>query len=279
MLSYFKNNPQLPHSAGQSESNPPPNVGVTTSVEATYSTEAFQEKGSVSSVDSDGGHFSISNVGFGAYSGTLSANPSILMVTLSPNQLSLLSFGEDVEVSLRYIPTQQSMFDGLGKVTLVTTSADCSPTSPTYVPQPCAEIGLVNPNMPTTIPVNWNPKIGDEVILSISEEGGTPLVAITGVQSQAWTSQFSAVVNSPSCLVSPPCVMTANSPPVVVNMTLYYYCNYSCPVSVTTSDSGYTISDFQQSTSLVGQNVSFVVTITDSNFSGDLHLTFASTSS
>ncbi len=281
MLYYFRNTPSSSQTVAQTTPNGGQNVQTTHSSSPTYSTEGFQETGSVSSVDSGGGHFSISNVGFGLNSSTGSRDPIVMVVGLSSSQSQSLQYGQDVEVRLTYVPTQQTMFDSYGKVTVVSANGGCPPTAFLYTPnsQPCAVIDLVNPTMPIAVPSSWNPKLGDEVILAISPESGTPLVAITGVQSQAWTSQFSAVVKSPSCLGSPPCLMVANGAQVTVTMTLYYYCNYSCPVSVTTTDSAFTISNVQQSNVGFGVQITFNLTIPHSDYSGDLNLSFASTSS
>jgi hypothetical protein len=272
---YYRNAPPASRTVGATTSN----VEVATS--PTPSPEGLQVTGSVSSVDSGGGHFSISDVGFGINYQTGSSNPTVLVVGLSPSQTQSLRYGQDVEGQLTYVPTQQTMFDSYGKVTLVSSSGGCPPTALVYTstPQLCAVIDLVNPTMPTAVPISWKPNLGDEVTLTISPESGTPIVAITGLQSKAWTSQFSVSADSPSCLSTPPCVMIANGARINVNLTLYYYCSYPCPVSVTTSDSAFTISGVQQSSSMLGQEVSFILTIPNSDYTGDIHLSFSSTSS
>jgi hypothetical protein len=248
-------------------------VNQTSNSHTTNPTQSIQESGTISLVDSEGGHFSIAKVTFcpvGIISGIVTEctdAQGTMWVSLSSAQSARLKFGQDLEISITYVPLQRVLFDTFGKVISITTDE--------------ANIALLNPNATEVIPVNWNPQLGDEVILTLNTETETPLVVITGLQSQAWTSQFSAVVNGPSCLGSstpppPPCVMIANGAGIEVSMTLYYPCNFSCSVSVTTSDSAFTISDFQQSTALFGQQVSFVLTIPNSDHVGDIHLSFVS---
>ena len=274
MLTYFKNNPKQPYSGGQPSSYPPSNGGVTTSPTAntpTYSTEGFQEAGSVSSVDSGGGHYSIENVALG----------SPLLVTLSQNQLSQVHYGEDFQVQLTYSPSQQTLLSTLGKAISVSADTDCT-TAGAYLPGPCVTIALIDADFPGTIPSGWNPQVGAAVVLSLTPETGTPLVAITGVQFSSSGSQASAEALEPSCLAqyygTGACVMLANGQSLTVKVWISGpSCYGSCdPSSISVSDAGFTVTGFG-AVGFPDSNITMSVPNTD--FVGNIHLTLVYSSS
>ena len=294
MLTYFKNNPQQPYSGGQPVSNPNQNGGVTTPttvVTPTYSTEGFQDTGSVSSVDSSGGHYAITNVAIG--------NP--LWVTLSSSQLSQVHFGEDFEVSMTYSPNGQTMLNTYGKVLSVSSDGNCQPlVIGAYSQQPCATISLLDSNFTATVPSAWNPQVGGQIVLSFSPETSTPLVAITGLQFNAATcneyiqnpfqclnststTQFAAFVNSPSCLqfglfsTAPPCVFTASGSPLSISFSFSNYpfcpgCSYN--LTVTTSDPGFVVTGVQPNGFGYNSGATVTLSIPTSDFDGTIHLSF-----
>lgn len=234
------------------------------------SSQSIQESGTVSSVDSEGGHFSITNVGLG--------NP--MWVSLSSSQVSLAGYGQDVEIRMTYAPLQRGMFDTMGKVISMSTTG--------------ATIALLNSTMPTTVPVAWNPKVGGGVVLTINPETVTPLVVITGYQFKAvmcneWTStqclnsttttQFAAFVGSPTCLGQESlCVMEATGQPFVIGFSFSNqpFCPSGCTLSVTTDSSGFSVSNVHQ---VDWEDITVTLMIPSTDFVGALHLTFVYTPS
>ena len=274
MLTYFKNNPKQPYSGGQPSSNPPSNGGVTTSPPAntpTYSTEGFQEAGSVSSVDSGGGHYSITNAALG--------NP--LVITLSQSQLSQVHYGEDFQVQLTYSPSQQALLSTFGKAISVSANTECT-TGGAYSPGPCMTIALIDADFPSAIPSSWNPQVGGAVMLSLTPETGTPLVAITGVQFSSSGSQASAEALEPSCLAqyygTGACVMIADGQSLTIEVTISGpSCYGSCdPSSISVSDLGFTVTGFGP-VAFPDSNITLSVPNTD--FVGNIHLTLVYSSS
>ena len=294
MLTYFKNNPQQPHMGGQTVSNPNPNERVTTSPTVntpTYSTEGFQDSGSVSSVDSSGGHYAIANAALG--------NP--LWVTLSSSQLSQVHFGEDFEVKMTYSPNGQSMLDTYGKVISVSSNGNCQPiVIGVYSQQPCATISLLDSNVASTVPSDWNPQVGSQIVLSFSPEMSAPLVVITELQFSAATcneyvqnplqclnststNQFAAFVNSPSCLQSglfstaPPYVFAASGSALSISFSFSNYpfcpgCSYN--LTVTTSDPGFSVTGVQPNGFGYNSGATVTLSIPTTDFDGTLHLAF-----
>jgi hypothetical protein len=220
---------------------------------------SIQESGTVSLVDSEGGHFSISNIEFGA--------PTSL--SLSPSQSSNLQFGQDVEIRMTYVPNQGVLFDTLGKVMSISTDE--------------AAIRVLNSNAPTTVPLSWEPKLGDEVILTISPETETPLIVITGVTS---SSMYGVGVDSPSCLTETYAVFGGLIPGVCVfeasgqSLTIDFTYTTSIPIwenqptvtSVTTSNSGFSVTSFSNFPGWDKGNVTLTMPRTD--FIGNLYLSF-----
>jgi hypothetical protein len=291
MLFYFKNN-------NVTGIESPPNNGIqttpvhaTTSGTPTYSTEGFQDTGSVLSVDSSGGHYAIANVAIG--------NP--LWVTLSSSQLPQVHFGEDFEVKMTYSPRGQTMLDTYGKVISVSSNGNCQPiVVGIYSQQPCAIIALLDSSAMSTVPSAWNPQVGGQIILSFSPETSTPLVVITGLQLSAATcneyiqnplrclnststSQFAAFVSTPTCLQSslfsagPPCVFAASGSSLSISFAFSNYpfclgCTYN--LTVTTSDPGFSVTGVQPSG--IGYKSGAVVTLSipTTDFVGTLHLAF-----
>lgn len=294
MLAYFKNNPQQPHAGGQPVSNPNLNGGMTTTphpTTTTYSVEGFQDSGSVSSVDSSGGHYTMANVAIG--------NP--VWVTLTSSQLSQVHFGENFEVRMTYSPNGQSMLDTFGKVLSVSSNGNCQPiVIGIYSQQPCAAIALLDSSVSATVPSAWSPQVGGQVVLSFTPETSTPLVVITGLQSTGatcseWSSnplqcynstsiaQFGASVNSPSCLQqayfssAPPCIFAAQGGSISISVSFpnYAYC-FGCTYSLTatTSDPGFSVSEVQTSGFGYASSATMTLSLPTSDFDGTLHLTF-----
>lgn len=239
-----------------------------TTTPSSSSTQLIQETGAVTSIDSEGGHFSITNIGSG--------NP--MWVSLSSSQVSLVAYGQDVEIRMTYTPLQRAMFDTMGKVISVSTTG--------------ATVALLNSTMPTTVPIAWNPKVGGEVVLSINPETVTPLVVITGYHFKAvmcseWTStqclnsttttQFAAFVDGPTCL-SQECVMETTEQPFVIGFSFSNqpFCLSGCTLSVTTDSSGFSVSSVHQAD---WEDITVTLTIPSTDFVGDLHLTFVYTPS
>ena len=295
MLTYFKNNPQQSHSGGQPVSNSNLNGGVTTSTSPpntpTHSAEGFQDSGSVSSVDSGGGHYAVASVAMG--------NP--LWVTLTPSQLSQVRFGEDFAVKMTYSPNGQTMLDTYGKVLSVSSNGNCQPVvMGVYPQQPCATIALLDSSASTTVPSAWNPQVGGQVVLSFIPETSNPLVVITGLQytgatCSEWASnslqcmnstsiaQFGASVNNPSCLQqtyfssAPLCIYAAQGGSISISFSFpnYAYC-FGCTynLDVTTSDPGFSVSGVQTSGFGYASSATATLSLPTTDFEGTLHLAF-----
>ena len=293
MLFYFTNN----NSTNQTGSQTTPVGGqttqptyTTTSHTPTYATEGFQETGSVNSVDSAGGHYSIANVALG--------DP--LWITLSANQLSQVQFGEDFEVKVTYTPLGQPVLDTMGKVISVSSSGNCQPKpAGVYSQQPCTTIALLNGNATSSIPSAWNPQVGGQVILALTPETSTPLVVLTGLQviavtCSSWsnnqcvnstsTQQFSAFAQSPTCLQSAfypsnaPCVYAGPVSQLPISFTFANVpwcagCNYH--ISAVATDPGFSVTSVQSNgMGVMGNGVTVSLSIARSDYDGILHLTF-----
>ncbi|MDA4124805.1 MAG: hypothetical protein OK438_05065 [Thaumarchaeota archaeon] len=266
MLYYFRNAP-----ATQTVSETTPNARATT-----YSTEGFQETGSVSSVDSGGGHYSIPSVAFG--------NP--LLIELTSSQLSLVQYGEDFEVRVTYTPSQQTMLEAMGKVIDVSSNGGCPTPSFVYFPQPCTSVALLDANVSNTIPGAWNPKVGGQVVLSLAPETSTPLIAITGIQSSVSTTESTVGFVSPACLAQTIiygtgagyiCVFKASGQALMIGLTYSHpQPSNSLPlVSITESDSGFSVSSFQTTYSIYGDGMeTLTLTLPTTDFIGNIHLHF-----
>lgn len=237
-----------------------------TSVAQSSLTLPFQENSMITCLDARGGHF-FAQVGFGIESN--SGGPGTMVVPLTPGQASNLEYGQDLEVKMTYAPLQRVMFDSLGKVTGLS--------------QAVLTIALINSTMPTTVPAGWNPKMGDEVVLTFSPES-SPLVAITGIQLTSSSSRFAATVTSPDCLrqrqqgvlmVYGICVMKAEGQQIDLQLSFSEYpsCYASvplCTVSVTTTDPGFSVSGVQPLKT--GLGVTVALTTPSIGFAGDIRL-------
>jgi hypothetical protein len=274
MLYYFRNTNSTPQTVVQTTSSSGQSVQTTHSSTPTHSTEGLQETGSVNSVDSAGGHYSISNVAL--------SNP--LMVALSQNELSQVQYGEDFQVQMTYSPNQQSMLSTFGKVIGVSSNADCT-TAGAYTPEPCATIALLNTNIPSTVPSNWNPQVGGQVTLALTPETETPLVAITGAQFSSTGSQASAEVLEPTCLTqysgTNACVMLANGQSFMIEVFISgSTCYGSCePSSITAGDPGFTVTGFGPASGGFTPDTNITMLVPNTDFVGNIDLTLVYASS
>jgi hypothetical protein len=183
------------------------------------------------------------------------------------SQPPFLQYSKDVDVKMTY-GQSQLMFYSLGKVIGVSASI--------------ATIALVNSTIPTAVPVSWNPSVGDEVSVTITPETETPVVVITGLQaSSACPSVQSSTcpqIQSPTCLVYGACTMLGTGESLVITLTFtigYPSCyDYrTCTLSVTTSDSGFSVTNVEPfHMPFAGATITLATPSAD--FVGQIHLTF-----
>jgi hypothetical protein len=137
MLYYFMNN------SGTSGITPTSSITPT----GTFPTQpGLVWQGSVTSVDSAGGHFTISDAAYQQNG-----------LELLTGQGSQLQYNQSVDVKVVYGPTNQVVFEAPGHVTSITT----------YNIQIIFSSTPATPLYEVTIPLSWNPRVGDQVTLSI----------------------------------------------------------------------------------------------------------------
>lgn len=246
-------------------------AGSSTSIE-TLPGQLFQKTGTVDSAGYDGGNFSIPNIALANQSNSVAIGT--MEVGLTPSQVSLVHSGENLEVQMNYTAQQRVLFETLGKVVSVSNNDTV--------------IALLNSSVPTAVPSSWGPRVGNKVVLTIGLETETPLIVITGLQSNSSNSRYPVGVYSPACLtqtdstVSPiqsVCVLEAlgqhwtvefvygNPPPHTPLLTLE---------SVTTTDSGFSVSSFRTGSSryFIGTNVTVTLKVPNTDFIGDIQFYF-----
>jgi hypothetical protein len=112
--------------------------------------------GSISSVDSSGGKFTIN--GFSAIYGfgpDLSKGASVpsFDLSLTPEQAAQLAYHQSVNVKITYVSSERVMYDSTGVISSITSS------SVTILPG--------NETFPLVVPLSWNPAVGDAITLTI----------------------------------------------------------------------------------------------------------------
>lgn len=224
-------------------------------------TSLMQYTSKVTSVDSAGGHFSLDNIGFCSSVMQAISGCKVGVMSLTSTKSSALQFGENLDVRMVYLPNQQIMYESFGKVISVSGSE--------------ATVAMVNASAPSIIPIDWNPKLGNEVVLHISTEESTQLVAITSVSFSGGVG----VVDTPACLYSPltaviqgVCVFEAGQtfqPSITVNSGGIAY------HSVSINDSNFSISGIHAVKISGGSRIDFTLLVPSTDFVGEIHMTLS----
>lgn len=127
----------------------------------------LEAEGQVGSISANGGSIYYP-VGFSSSScGFFGCSPASIAI----KQGSPFSYLQDVEVRVRYQPLQKVVFDSLGKVSQVQASGQGE----------VATVLLVNSSMPSYVPLSWNVKLGDLVIVDVYSDTTTPLIYLQNI--------------------------------------------------------------------------------------------------
>ena len=232
----------------------------------------FVAKESVTSIDSEGAHFTCAFPG-NCFSVTPSYSCNALVPCYSTSTLSFpngpnppIVYGQDLAILLTYSPLGRIIYDTVGKAIAVSTDEDT--------------LLVINESVPQTIPLGWGAKLGDTVTLDVYSETQTRLVAFVGVNL---TGPAALSVNSlyTPCLSA--CIFLAGQS---VETEIFLQNSGFTPITVTSmavTDAGMSISTIQPplpvSVSFFDVLFNVTLTLSQNDYVGYLSLTAVGQSS
>lgn len=124
------------------------------SVSTTQASLGLVWYGTVDYVNANGGQFTISGVLVGNQGAAIGESLPQFYLTSTPSQSSQLQYGQSVDIIITYVPLNRVLYESVGNVSAISTDSIMITPGNSTVPS-------------FNIPLSWNPRVGDQVTLSI----------------------------------------------------------------------------------------------------------------